>query len=72
MRRLTEKEKTAWRILAIANAIAAMTIALMWRYESLDVFVPAVAVLVWVPLLNVLRVWWAERRRAHRQAASSD
>ena len=34
VRRVTEKEKMAWRILGVANAIAAVILALMWRYES--------------------------------------
>ena len=77
MRSVTEKEKTAWRIGTVAYAIAAVIVALMWRYESLyesfrEPVLLALNVLVWVPLLNVLRVRWAERRRAQRQAPSSD
>ena len=77
MRRVTEKEKTAWRIGTVAYGIAAVIIALMLRYESLyeslrEPVLLALNVLVWVPLLNILRVRWAERRRPPRQAASSD
>ena len=77
MRILTEKEKAAWRIGTVAYAIAAVILALMWRYESLyesmrEPLLLAVNVLVWAPLLNILRVRWAQRRRSHRQASSSD
>ncbi len=65
MRRMTEQ--TAWRIVTVAMVIALVILALMCRYESLEAFIPAVAVLVWVSLLNVLRVWWAERKQAQRQ-----
>ena len=68
MRRMTEQ--TAWRIATVAMVITVVILVLMLRYESLGTLRPGVAVLVWVPLLNALRVRRAERKRARWQDAS--